>query len=638
MPKLREPKPTKCQRPKCTTGKPVTGRGLCSPCYQKARRQAKKDGTWEAYKRDIPVPKAKPKATKKKATKKSDKKLTGVERANQYRADVLTGEIDVCKHVQFAVLRQSKDLKRQNTEDFPFRFDEDAANHVVDFLEKIPHIEGKKAKETLVMEPWQCFVVTSFFGWLDEDGLRRYETLYLEIPKKNGKSFLLAGIGLYMLAADGEAGAKVYAAATTVKQAKMVFNTAHAIADSSPDLCEEYGITVHGNQRHHAFIEVPSNYSQFTPLARDQKGDKDGLNIHCAIVDEMHAHVKRDTWSIIEKGILGRENSVVAAITTAGYNMNGIGFEVHKQAVGVLDGSVDDDSFFACIYTLDDEDLEEDEWYLNKKNWYKANPNLGVSINERKFGNAIKRSSTSNVALQEIQTKAFNIWHSTADSWLDMVTLRKCKREFSWDDLKYETVWVGLDLSSRRDLVALVYLWIDDGIYKMKARYYLPKKTIKDSPNENYKKWSLAEQLVATEGASTDFNKIFTQVMDDADEMHLEGIGVDNYQSLHIVQDFEDEGLEATEVTQNFATMSPVMHEIEGLVHDGKFQYDDSPITDWCFENTVIKRSSKGSDLIMPGKEENENKIDGVSALFMAYVICNAEEKDDGGGFAIVSY
>ncbi len=214
-----------------------------------------------------------------------------VDRANRYIDRVLSGEVPAGKWVRLACERQRADLAAPPGW---YRFDADRAGRICRFIEMLPHIKGEWAGQPIRLEDWQCFVLTTAFGWVGEDGRRRFKTSYIEVPRKNGKSALSSGVALYMLAADGEGGAEIYSAATTRDQARIVWDDAKRMVERSEGL---RGIGVAASA--HAIHKL-KDASTFKALSRDQGGNLDGLNVHCAIVDELHAHKTRDVWDVLE--------------------------------------------------------------------------------------------------------------------------------------------------------------------------------------------------------------------------------------------------------------------------------------------------------------------------------------------------
>ena len=243
-----------------------------------------------------------------------------VDAAQAYARRVQAGEIPVCKWARLAIDRQLDDLVREPSESWPWVFDADRAERPCDFLELLPHIKGKwaRTRQLITLDPWQAFILTSVFGWVHRDtGLRRFREVYLEIPRKNAKSTLSSGVALFMLTADGEQGAEIYSAATTRDQARIVFDDAKAMAERTPDMRTYLGVAI----LQHC-ITVAATASKFAPLAAEGS-TLDGLNVHFAVLDELHAHKTRAMYDVIDTARGAREQSLLWNITTAGTDRGG---------------------------------------------------------------------------------------------------------------------------------------------------------------------------------------------------------------------------------------------------------------------------------------------------------------------------
>ena len=286
----------------------------------------------------------------------------------EYAEQVVGGQAATGLLVRLACLRHLEDL--EDGEQRGLWFDSEAAERAIQFYPKLRHHKGEWAGQPIHLEPWQCFIIGSIFGWMrwdDEHGwLRRFRLAYNELGRKNGKSTLASGVGLYMAFFDGEPGAEVYAAATKKDQAKIVWGDARATVLRSPGL-RQY-VTPLANNLHRV-----ASGSKFEPLGADQD-TLDGLNAHCVIIDELHAHKSRGLWDVMETSTGARRQPLIFAITTAGWDKQSICWEQHEYGEKVVQGLVDDDSYFVYIATLD----EGDDW-ADETCWIKANPNLGVS-------------------------------------------------------------------------------------------------------------------------------------------------------------------------------------------------------------------------------------------------------------------
>jgi phage terminase large subunit-like protein len=556
--------------------------------------------------------------------------LTPVERANRYIRNVLDGTQPACKWVKAACKRQRDDLKRKS---FAYHFSDKAANDPCNFAEALPHIKGRQfAGQTLVFSDWQCFIVTTAFGWLDKFGMRRFKTVYIEVPRKNGKSTMSAPIALYMMSADGEPGADVYSAATTRDQAKIVWADAKAMVER----CKNLRVALNVATSVHAIYQLRTA-SRFLPLSRDQQGNLDGLNIHCAVIDELHAHKTRDIWDVIETGTGARSQPLVWTITTAGSNRAGICFEQRTYVTKILDGKHVDETYFGIIYTIDKEDLLKKNYFQDPEVWAKANPNYGISVNpedlERKALKALKMPS----ALNNFLTKHLDVWVNSDSPWLNMVAWEECEdQSMRIEDFANKDVIDACDLATKTDIapkVSVFKRWEETEVeveggapgetevkmmehYYVFANFYLPRAAIETSTNSQYAGWEQEGLLRVTPGNVTDFSVIEEDIKKDAVKFNLLAAGFDPWQASYLMQRLQVENLTVMEYRQTVQNMSQAMKEVEALILSKRLHHNGNKVLTWMMGNVVGHYDAKEN--IYPNKDVATNKIDGAVALIMA--------------------
>ncbi len=533
-----------------------------------------------------------------------------VEAAREYVRGVLAGEIPACKWVRLACERQERDLART---DWQYVFDAERASAVCEFIEGLPHIKGRWARkrELIRLEPWQCFGLTTVFGWVDrETGTRRFRRAYEEVPRKNAKSTKSAGVALYMLAGDGEHGAEVYTAATTRDQAKIVFADAREMAKRTPAMCSALGVRPLEHN-----LSVARTSSKLAPLSSDG-GTLDGLNISCGIVDELHAHPTRDVYDVLDSGTGSREQPLLWMITTAGSNRAGICYEQRTYVTKVLEGVFVDESFFGIIYTIDDDDAWDDPAV-----WAKANPNYGVSVLPDDLAIQARKAAQMPSALANFLTKRLNVWVNADSAWMNMAAWDDCAdptlREEDWLDAE---CFGGLDLASKVDIAAHLRLYRRGDVYGCFGSYYLPERAIEVSANSQYDGWARRGLLTVTDGEVTDYDVIEADVRAHHARARVKETGFDPAQATQLVGHLLDDNLPMVEVRPTVLNFSEPMKELEALVIGRKkgkrFLHDGNPVLTWMVSNVVCHRDAK--DNIYPRKERVENKIDGVVALLMA--------------------
>jgi phage terminase large subunit-like protein len=538
--------------------------------------------------------------------------------ATRYARAVVSGEIIACKWVKLACERHLGDLKRSLTAKFPYRFDEQKAQAVCNFAELMVHIKGPKAGERIQLELWEKFFLQSLFGWVHKKtGKRRFRRGYLEVGRGNAKSTLGAIIGLYMMVADAEGGAEVYSAATKRDQARIVFDVARHMVRKCPGYKESFGVQLNAHN-----ISQASSASKFEPLSAEAD-TLDGLNIHLAIVDELHAHRTRDIYDVLETGTGKRDQSLLLSITTAGSNRAGICYEIRTYLTKILDrvGDFADESFFGIIYTIDD----DDDW-TDPETWKKANPNWGVSVMPEVVAQLAYKAMQMPAAQNNFKTKHLNVWVNADVAWMDMRAWDKCEDPaLKVEQFAGEPCTVGIDMASKIDLTPMMRVFTrmlknakgeDEAHYYAFGRYYLPEDAIAESANSQYSGWVASGLLVPTPGNITDYDYLELDLKEWASTFQISEVAYDPFQATQFSTRMAAEGFTMVEMRPTVLNFSEPMKELEALVLSGRFHHDGDPVLAWAVSNVVCHLDKK--DNIYPTKERPENKIDPVVALIMA--------------------
>lgn len=523
--------------------------------------------------------------------------------AGGYIADVLSGAVPACKFVRQACERQRRDLARKR---FAYRFDEARAARICKFVELLPHTKGRWAGTPIRLEPWQVFVLTTVFGWVDAQGRRRFKVTYLEIPRKNAKSTLSSGVGLYMLAADGEGGAEVYSAATTRDQAKIVWQDAHKMVQRCAGLQARFGV------RTSAHSIYTAEGSKFGALARDQGGNLDGLNTHCAIIDELHAHKTREVVDVMDTSTGAREQPLLWQITTAGFNRAGICYDTRAYALKVLSGAAKDEEFFSVVYSID----KEDDW-ADPASWAKANPNWGVSVSPEDIARKAKKALTQTADQNNFLTKHLNVWVNAATAWMDMKAWEAAgDAALTMEDFRGEPCWAAVDLATKVDVAAACFVFERGGVKHFFFRFYLPEARAEGEENAHYAGWAKEGRITLTPGNVTDQNVIQDDVRAAAAQHDLRVLGFDPWQASKFAAELADEGLPVSEYRNTVQMMSEPMKTLQAWVLEGKLKHAACPVMTWMISNVVAHVDAKEN--IFPRKENPKNKIDGPVAAIMA--------------------
>ncbi len=534
--------------------------------------------------------------------------------AELYAEQVRSGEILVCEYVRLAVERYYADLDRAL--DMGRYFDKKAAMRAIRFIEKLKHTKGEWAGQRFRLEPWQQFVLWNIFGWKNADGTRRFRYAYIEIARKNGKTALSAGIGLYMLFADGESRPEVYSAATVKDQAKICFSDAVEIVKAT-DL-KNY-LTPYRNS-----IVYDLKGGMMKPLSSDY-GTHDGLNPNCGIIDEFHAHKDSGMFDVIKSAFGARRQPLMFIITTAGFDKSGVCYAYRENVIKVLRGVNEDDSLFGIIYTLDD----KSEWD-DPKMWIKANPNLGVSLSADYLADQVKDAKNRPEAVRNVMTKNVDLWVDAERTWiLDDVWL-KCIGTTDPADLKGCACWGGLDLSNVSDITAYVLLFHENDCFQLLPHFWIPEEKMLEKvrkENINYDKWVAEGYVTVTPGNVIDYDFVKADILRIVADYDLRTSAYDRWNASQTIIDLQNEGMECNPFGQGYGSMSAPTKEFEKLVLTGKIEHFGNPVLRWMLASTLVKTDPAGN--IKPDKEKSTQKIDGIVAAIMALGEWMTAQADD---------
>jgi phage terminase large subunit-like protein len=522
------------------------------------------------------------------------------------------------KYERLARDRQARELASPRG----FHFDQAAADRVVAFIEKFcKHHEGEWGGKPIKLEEWQKRdVIGPIFGWKRADGTRRFRTAYIEIPRKNGKSFLCSAFALYLLIADGEPGAQVYSSATKEEQAAIVWRGAMNMVKASPDL--QRFTEIHGAKKKTGgtiFCERTGGF--YRPLGADST-TLDGLNPHAQIIDELHEHKDRRVWSKLQTATGARRQPLTLAITTAGvFDQTALGWQQHKYAQDLLDGAFADDSYFAFIAAADDEDE-----VFSVETQMRANPNFGVSAYASKIADAAKLAERSTDDYNDYLRYHLNRWTQQVTRWLSPERWAECDptpepREQREEALAGRECSAGLDLSSKLDLAALVLAFLGpDDVIDLLCRFWLPEERIAAEARKgrnHYARWVEEGWITTTPGEVVDYGFIRAEINLLSKKYRIGEIAFDPWNAQQMATELgEQDGFEMVETRQGFASLSEPSKAFEARIVSRKLRHGGNPVLTWNVGNAVVRKDPAGN--IKPDKEKATDKIDGVLAAIMA--------------------
>ncbi|HEM7896985.1 TPA: terminase large subunit [Burkholderia cenocepacia] len=554
-----------------------------------------------------------------------------VARANQFARDVVRGKVLACRWVKLACQRHLDDLAASRSASFKYKFDSSKAEKKLRLIQLLPHTKGEWAykRQLVSLEPWQLFGLACTFGWVKKKtGFRRFRESYWEVPRKNGKSVIAAGVGIAMFTADDEFGAEVYCGATTERQAWEVFRPARLMVSRSPMLIEHLGIEVNAQA-----LNRPEDGSRFEPIIGNPG---DGASPSCAIKDEYHEDDTNVQYETMLTGMGARRQPLMFIITTSGSNIEGPCYDKRRQVIEMLEGTVPDDELFGWIWTIDDGDDWTDPRVLAK-----ANPNIGISVYQEYLESQQQRAINSARFTNTFKTKHLNVWTSAKAGYFNLEAWKACEdRSLMLDQFEGQDSVLALDMARKLDLNSMARLfWRDiDGrrhYFSVAPRFWVPEDTVRNTDNrrmaERYQAWVNQGHLLETDGAEIDYRDILEEAKGANRLCPVQCTPLDPHGATNLSHQLDDEGLTPVTVVQNYTNMSDPMKELEAAISAGRFHHDGNPIMTWCVSNVIGKNLPGNDDVVRPIKQGNDNKIDGAVALIMAIGRAMLADRVDSG-------
>ncbi len=503
-------------------------------------------------------------------------------------------------------------------------YDKVKAEHAVNFINCLKHTKGIWRGVQFDLLPWQDIIIRDIFGTVKENNYRQYNTAYVEIPKKNGKSELAAAIALLLTCGDNEWGAEVYGCASDRQQASIVFDVAVEMVDQCPALKKRIK-PVMSQKR---LVYKPTN--SFYQVLSSEAFTKHGLNVHGVIFDELHSQPNRELFDVMTKGSGdARMQPLFFLITTAGTDRNSICYEQHQKAVDLIDGRKIDPTFYPVIYGIS----EDDKWG-SEDNWFKANPSLGHTIDIEKVRNAYNSAKENPAEENLFRQLRLNQWVKQSVRWMPMDKWDKCSFTVDPESLKGRECYGGLDLSSTTDLTAFVLIFppIDEeDKYNVMPYFWIPEENLVTRVRRDhvpYDVWEKQGYIKTTEGNVVHYGFIENFIEELGTKYNIKEIAFDRWGAVQMTQNLEGLGFTVVPFGQGFKDMSPPTKELMKLTLEEKIAHGGHPALRWCMDNIFVRTDPAGN--IKPDKAKSTEKIDGAVALIMALDRAIRNEGKDG--------
>jgi phage terminase large subunit-like protein len=490
-------------------------------------------------------------------------------------------------------------------------YDKDAADYAVMFIESLCHTKGTWAGKPFELIDWQEQIIRDLFGVLKTNGYRQFNTAYIEIPKKQGKSELAAAVALLLLCGDGEERAEVYGCAADRNQAKIVFDVAVDMVRFCPALSKR--VKILESQKKITYLPTNSSYQV---LSADV-ANKHGFNTHGVIFDELHTQPNRKLFDVMLQGSGdARMQPLYFLITTAGNDTNSICYEVHQKAIDIAEGRKVDPTFYSVIYGA-----AEDEDWTDPKVWKKANPSLGITVGIDKVKAACESAQQNPGEENAFRQLRLNQWVKQSVRWMPMDKWDACAFPVSEDDLEGRICYGGLDLSSTTDITAFVLVFPpldEEDKYYILPYFWIPEETLDLRVRRDhvpYDLWERQGTLMTTEGNVVHYGYIEKFIEQLGERFNIREIAFDRWGAVQMVQNLEGMGFTVVPFGQGFKDMSPPTKELMKLVLEEKIAHGGHPVLRWMMDNIFIRTDPAGN--IKADKEKSTEKIDGAIATIM---------------------
>lgn len=489
--------------------------------------------------------------------------------------------------------------------------DRAVARKVIKFINSLKHTSGKAGGKPFNLRRWQRRYLIQLLSTMDkETGKRVYRESFMFIPRKNGKTELIAAIANYFLFCEPEIGGQIIIAAATREQASLLYKAAKMMIIQNPILKDRAKII--DSQKRIVYAKTASTMHVISADANTAHG----LNASLAIVDELHTQKNSELYDVLKTSMGAREHPLMVSISTAGTRRHGICYDTYQYSKKLIEKSIKNDKFLPAIY-----ELEAGKDWMDEENWKRANPALGDFRSLEEMRSSFEKAKDMLSFQTSFKTLYLNEWTDSAITWIPQEKWRECvvKRE-DLPDLAKLPCYLGVDLSTTKDLTAIAMAYIDDkGDIILDCKLYLPSDTIRErSKSEGipYHVWAEKGYITTIPGPTIDQKVLHSDILDLSEQFNIKEISFDPFNAMQLITELDAEGFTLSKTRQGFLTMSPLTKEFERLVLEKKIKVINNPVLSWNLANIMLDVDPAGN--IKPSKAKSTDKIDGIVAAIMA--------------------
>ncbi|MBP2027410.1 phage terminase large subunit-like protein [Acetoanaerobium pronyense] len=541
------------------------------------------------------------------------------------QGQIIAGETEI-----LACKRHLEDLMNQDTEEFPYLFDYSIAEEgIIKFITKYTlFTDGKLAGNPVDLVDFQFFILGSLFGWTHrETGYRRFRQAYIQVARKNTKTYLVSWVSLYMLMGDGYFGSQVYTAANAKDQAKIAFNNCVKMVKISKSLLKRLKVRESVSEIYYA-----KKYSILKALSSETK-NLDGFDPHCGVIDEYHAHKNNQIYKLLDDGAVQQDEPLIFIITTAGFDLDCACFQEYEYCKEILERKKDNETRFIYIAEMDKEDDIEDP-----KNWFKSNPLFRALGEIEKLRIKVKEGLDNQSHFRNMLTKTLNKWVDMKENGYMNYELWKENGVDAKELLeicKGKECYVGLDLSQKHDLSSVTFEFpLDKEYYAVITRTFIPGARVKQkeaTDGVSYSRWIEEGFLIECEGLTIRNQQIEDFIVNFSKEhdFKIKEIDYDPYSANQLAQNLSEKGYITVEIRQGMKTLSEPTKDFREQVYNKNVIHENNPVLNWNVQNAVEKTDHNGNILL--DKSNTTKKIDGLAAGINAHTRAMTHYNQDDG-------
>ncbi len=527
--------------------------------------------------------------------------------AFNYALDVVAEKIIACKYIKGSCSKFILEIEKSQDEKSKYIFDTEYAERYLRLVQRFEHYIGNWSTPQIIYQPWQKWVWAYALGFKHRwnPNVPKHRTIHIEIPRGCAKSTMASQCALYFLGLEkNRSGEKIACFSTKSEQSRIILDGSRSMARKSAQYLKASNVQVLA----HKLVD-PSTDSEMVAMSADSKS-MDGLNLRVAFCDELH-QMTRELFEVIVSGQKKRNDSLTICCTTAGFSIEGVGYSQSQYAKKIALGELEEETFCAIVYTVD----EGDDIFI-EETWKKANPNYGISVDPIAFEATAKKAKEVPSDLANFKVKSLNFWVQESASYFDVAKWDECADPtLKLEDFKGQYCYSAVDLASKIDLTCFGFLFRKDGHYYFFDKSFIPQQRVDEIRNTLYDNCIGEGHLFTTEGEAINYPKLEEEFIKHVKPLRNHATHYDNWNATQFAQNLVKKHINMVEFRQNVANYSEAMKTLDALIREKKIHHNGSPLLHFCIGNVISKKDSNSNDY--PRKSHDNLKIDAAVCLLM---------------------